>query len=137
MPNTDSIIGAVCSAIDLSRMTPALSAVWAVVCPQPHSGFPYLVVRWPRTRFQWTQESNYVEKPCLLLEIYHTEVAPAETGLRNIVGDLKDQELLLLGNNPIQMFPVDFYVRDEPSLSTDVKVVFRMVAVLEIWVNRA
>lgn len=136
MATTDSMLGAVCNAVQLNLMSPALTAVWAVSCPQSHESMPYMVVRWPKTKFQWTFEVQYIEKPQLMLSIYHTSVGPAETGMRQILDSLKDAQLPLLVDRTMQLFPLDLYARDEPALSTHSRVVYQVIAPVEVWITR-
>lgn len=133
----DSIIDAVTTTVDRNLMVPTITQVWGIVCPQPNEGFPYMVVRWPSTKFQWTFETVHIEKPVLILEIYHTVFGPAEAAMRRIIKSIRDVGLPNLVDQSLQLFPVNLYGADEPLMASGSNVVYRVVCECEIWIGRS
>lgn len=135
---TDSVVGAIASRINVNLMNPSLVSVYTGEIPQVETQMPYLVVRWPKTDYNYTFEPNvYAEKPRILLSIYHSVLEEAEGGMRRIMSDLKDQQLPTILGATMQLYPEDMYARPEPSLNVGSLIIFSVTQVIQVWIARS
>src|SRR5262249_19366925 len=132
-----SVIGAFCERIKSSPQKKNLvGGVFAIGTPgQGPLMFPNAVVLYGKTKFQWTTEKTYHEKPQLELQVFAERAEDSELISRGLWETLLDQPLPALNGYLVQCYMTDFYIVEEPGKGPQGNNLYRGTTPFELWVT--
>lgn len=134
----DSILGALIAKIKTAPFYGEFAGgVWALELDDSvGQKYPAGLLRYPKTRFQWTSETTRIEKPQIELFVYGQVAEKVESLARRSWEFWLDAEMPVFSGRMMQIYPTDFAVEAVQARDQDALRRFQAIVPMEVWFSK-